>query len=82
MPRGLRGRFWAESILASAAGLLAIVTLFWPDWIDAVFGVDPDHGNGSAEWAAVAVLALAAAGLAAGARMEWRRAQPPQVTAP
>jgi hypothetical protein len=80
MPPGLRSRFWIESILASATGILTIVTIFWRDWIEAVFGVDPDHGNGSAEWAAVAVLALAAALFAAGARIEWRHARHPQVT--
>lgn len=80
MPRGLRSRFWVESILASVTGILAIVTIFWQDWIEAVFGVDPDHGSGSAEWAAVVVLALAAAGFAAGARIEWRHARHPQVT--
>ena len=80
MQPGLRSRFWIESILASATGILTIVTIFWRDWIEAVFGVDPDHGNGSAEWAAVAVLALAAALFAAGARIEWRHARHPQVT--
>ena len=75
MPHGLRGRLWVESILASATGILAIVTIFWQDWIEAVFGVDPDHGNGLAEWAAVAILALAAAAFAASARIEWRHSQ-------
>lgn len=75
MPPRLRSRFWIESILASATGILAIVTIFWRDWVEAVFGVDPDHGNGSAEWAAVAVLALVAMLFAVGARIEWRHAR-------
>lgn len=72
-PSGLRVRFWIESVVAAAAGVLALVTVFWHDWIEAVFGVDPDHGNGAVEWLVVAVLAVAAMALAAGARYEWRR---------
>jgi len=46
MPSGLRLRFWLESVLGSITGILAIVTLFWHDWIETVFGADPDKGNG------------------------------------
>jgi hypothetical protein len=75
MPSGLRSRFWLETILGSITGIVAIITLFWQDWIETVFGVDPDHGNGSAEWLVVAVLLLITAALAVGARHEWRRSQ-------
>jgi undecaprenyl pyrophosphate phosphatase UppP len=71
----LRVRFWIESIVASVTGVLAVVTFFWHDWIEAVFGVDPDRGNGSAEWLVVAVLAAVTVALTAGARWEWRRAR-------
>ena len=75
MPHKLSRRFWLETVAGSITGCLAIITLFWPDWIEAVFGVDPDHGNGSAEWLAVIVLLLITIVLAIGARIEWRRAQ-------
>jgi hypothetical protein len=75
MPPELRARFWVQAITASASGALAILTAFWHDWIEAVFGVDPDHGNGAAEWLAVALLAIIAIGLTAGARREWRHAR-------
>ena len=75
MPRGLRNRFWLESILGSVTGVVAVVTLFWRDWIEAIFGVDPDRGDGSAEWLAVLVLVIITAALAIGARLEWRRAR-------
>ena len=75
MPSRLRHRFWLESILGSATGIAAIVTLFWHDWIEVVAGTDPDHGNGSAEWLAVLVLAVITIALAAGAWHEWRHAQ-------
>jgi hypothetical protein len=75
MPSGLRHRFWLESVLCSVTGIVAIITLFWHDWIEAVFKVDPDSGNGSAEWLVVAMLLLLTVILAAGALREWRRAQ-------
>ena len=75
MPPGLRIRFWLEVILGSISGILAVVTLFWHDWIEAIFGVDPDKGNGSAEWLVVVALLVVTATLAIGARIEWRRAR-------
>ena len=75
MPSGLRYRFWLESIFGSITGVAAVVTLFWHDWIEAVFGVDPDKGSGSAEWLVVLILLLLTVAFAAGARLEWRRAQ-------
>jgi undecaprenyl pyrophosphate phosphatase UppP len=75
MPLGLRLRFWLESVLGSITGILAIVTLFWHDWIEVVFGVDPDKGNGSAEWLVVVVLFVVTVTLAVGASVEWRRAR-------
>jgi undecaprenyl pyrophosphate phosphatase UppP len=75
MPQGLRHRFWLESILGSITCILAVITLFWHDWIEAVFGVDPDKGNGSAEWLVVVVLLVITATLAAAARLEWRHAR-------
>ena len=75
MPHGLRHRFWLESVLGSITGCLAVVTLFWHDWIEAVFGVDPDQGNGSVEWLVVAGLLIITVALVVGARLEWRRAR-------
>ncbi len=75
MPSGLRYRFWLESIFGSITGVVAVVTLFSHDWIEAVFGVDPDKGSGSAEWLVVLILLLLTVAFTAGARLEWRRAQ-------
>ena len=75
MPPGLRYRFWLESIFGSITGVVAVVTLFWHDWIEAVFGVNPDNGNGSAEWLIVLILLFLTVAFALGARLEWRRAQ-------
>jgi len=80
MKRTVRLRFWLETGLASLTGILAIVTLFWRDWIEALTGFDPDHHSGSAEWAIVAGLAAVSVLLAVAARVEWRRS--PTAVAP
>ena len=74
MPSGLRRRFWLESICGSVMGMLAAITLFWHDWIEAVFRINPDSSDGSAEWLIVLVLIPVTVALAVGARREWRRA--------
>ena len=61
MQSGLRRRFWLETICGSVTGIVAVITLFWHDWIEAVFRSDPDSGNGSAEWLVVLVLLVFAA---------------------
>ena len=73
----LRWRFWLEVLLAVASGLLGLVALVWPDWIEAVFGFDPDHDTGSLEWLIVVGLLTAALILGVVARAEWRRATVP-----
>ena len=63
----------AETVLGVLAGVLALLTVVWRDWIEAVFRVDPDHGNGNVEWLVVAVLATTSITCFALARREWRR---------
>jgi hypothetical protein len=63
-----------ESILALITGTAAVITLSWHDWIEIIFGVDPDQGNGSAEWLVVVILLIVTSVLVLGARLEWRRA--------
>jgi hypothetical protein len=70
----VRRRFWAESVTAAMAAVLALVTVVWPDWIEIVTDSAPDGGSGALERAVVAGLAAAAILLAAVARAEWRRA--------
>jgi undecaprenyl pyrophosphate phosphatase UppP len=71
----LRRRFWIETFLASATGVVAIVTFLWHDWIEVVFGTDPDKGSGSTEWLVVVVLMIVTVTLGIAARLEWRRAR-------
>ena len=68
-------RFWLESALALASGLLFVLTLAWPDWIEAVLHVDPDGHSGATEWLVVAVLAATTVVAAIAARADWRAAE-------
>jgi hypothetical protein len=73
MTSNLRVRFWVEAGLAALCALLAILTLFTRDWIEALTGFDPDNHNGSFEWMIVAALALVCILLSIAARADWRR---------
>lgn len=75
MSSGLRLRFWVQASCGAASGALAVLTFFWRDWIEAVFGADPDQGSGTAEWVAVGLLLAVALTLAVTARREWCRAR-------
>ena len=71
--RATRRRYWFELGLAVLAGALAVLTLISREWIEVVFGVDPDQGSGALEW--LIVLAAVAVALASGraALLERRR---------
>ncbi len=75
MKEALRLRFWLEAGAATVTGLLFVITLFWHDWVEIIFDVDPDHGNGLLEWSIVGALLVATIILFVFARYEWRRAQ-------
>ena len=52
-------RFLAEAGGAALTVALLVLTLIAPAWIELVFGIDPDHGNGSVEIALVVTAAIA-----------------------
>ena len=56
--RLLTRRLRIESTLAVLTAVMALLTIAWPEWIEAVFGIDPDGGSGALEWAFVAAPAL------------------------
>jgi hypothetical protein len=74
MKLAVRARFWVEAVAACLAASLAVLTLFRRDWIEAIFGFDPDRHGGSVEWAIVAGLFAFFLVLTLAARAEWRRA--------
>jgi len=67
-------RFWIESALSCVSAACLALTLAWPQWIEGIFGVDPDGGDGSTEWGWTLALAVATVGCIASARRTWKRA--------
>jgi hypothetical protein len=72
--RQVRKRFWIELILAVVNITLLALTAVWTEWIELVFGVEPDAGSGELEWAIAAVTLGLTVAFFMLARMEWRRA--------
>lgn len=72
--RALSARTRVDVIAATVFGFLTTLTLIVPDWIEVVFKVEPDGGNGSLEWLIVAVMALVAVAFAVDARRTWTAA--------
>ncbi len=73
MSKRVPTRIRLEVGVAIAALALGVLTLFWKDWIEIVFRVDPDHGDGSAEWWVVAGLVVISGISFALSRWELRR---------
>ena len=59
---------------AIAAAALAVVTMLDAEWIEAVFGVDPDGGSGALEWGLALGLGIVAAASALVSRWSRRAA--------
>jgi len=66
--------FWVKTLVGSATGILFLATLFARDWIETLFGWDPDQHSGSVEWLIVVGLFVVTAMLFTSAGLEWRRA--------
>lgn len=73
--RQMRRQFWAAVVVGGISAVIAVITVVSHEWIEFVFGVEPDNGNGSLEWAIVIVTALIALTCLGWARVEWRRTQ-------
>ncbi|MEO8264387.1 MAG: ABC transporter permease [Ilumatobacteraceae bacterium] len=74
-----RLRFGLDVAIGIAATVLGVVTLLSREWIELVFGVDPDGGSGGLEWAIVIGLFAVAGSAALAARVDWHRRRVAQV---
>jgi O-antigen/teichoic acid export membrane protein len=73
MRKQVQIRMWLELILGSITGILFVITLLSRDWIEIVFGLDPDSGSGALEWLIVGGLLAVTITLFGLARTEWRK---------
>ena len=73
MRREPRRRFWVEVLLALVSAALFAITLVWHDWIELIFGVDPDEGNGLVEVLVSGSFLAMTLVFAVFSRLEWRR---------
>ena len=76
----MRLQFWGALAGGGLSTVLAVVTLISREWIEFLFGVDPDGGNGSLEWAIVVATAVIAVMCFWWARVEWKRVRLSEVT--
>ncbi len=70
-------RFWVWLALAIVSMVLLVGTVAWPDWIEIVFRVDPDHGSGWLEWAIVAAAFALTVTFSVTACRAWRSVSRP-----
>ena len=73
MRSALRRRFWLEMGMAIVTSILFMITLIQRDWIEVVFGIDPDSRSGVLEWLIVGALLVVMITLFTLASYEWRR---------
>lgn len=73
MRKYVRRRYWFEITCAFLAFALALLTLIGREWIEQIFGVDPDGRSGALEWLIVLGLVLVAVASTVAARYEVTR---------
>ena len=66
---------FVESLLAFLSALALILALAWPQWIEDLFGFEPDGGSGETEWMWAAALAALTVAFVTRAGFAWRRRQ-------
>jgi uncharacterized membrane protein YdcZ (DUF606 family) len=76
-----RRRMWIEIGLAIGSVILLVLTLVNGEWIEELFGVEPDAGSGILEWALTLGLLGATIVLGSMARGNARRARGASETA-
>jgi len=72
MRKGSRARAWLATVFAVVGLGLCLLTLLRSEWIELLFGVDPDRGSGALELLVAGAFLVASALLGRQARQEWR----------
>jgi hypothetical protein len=68
IPKRLPGRIWVELMLGLISAVSLILAILLPNWMELLFRLAPDAGDGSAErgfallWATISVLMFGLAG--------------------
>jgi hypothetical protein len=65
-------RVMVESLLAALSAAALVLTSLWPQWIEGLFGLEPDGGSGETEWGLALGLAALTIVFIARARRAWR----------
>jgi hypothetical protein len=73
MQNRLPVRFWVAMVLGLTSATLLALTIVLPDWMEVLFGVAPDAGDGSAEWGLALAWAVASVLMFGLAGRTWRR---------
>jgi hypothetical protein len=71
--RQLPQRFWVEAAFGVISTVLLVLTFVVPNWIELLFRVTPDAGNGSTEWGLAFSLAAVSVVMFAFAGRTWRK---------
>lgn len=69
---GSRMRALLATVFAVVGLCLCVLTLVWSEWIELLFGVDPDRGSGALELLVAGGFLVASVLLAGQARRDWR----------
>ena len=72
MKRRVAPSFWIELAASVVCGVFGVLTLASQEWIEVLFGVDPDRGSGALEWLIVALLLALSIAMYTIARWERR----------
>jgi len=72
MRNGTRARAWLATDFAVEGLGLCELTLVWSEWVELLFGVDPDAGSGALELLLAGAFLVVSVLLAGQARRDWR----------
>jgi hypothetical protein len=65
-------RMLIEALLAALSAAALVLTFLWPQWIEDLFGLDPDGGSGETEWGLSIGLAIVTVVFITRASLAWR----------